>query len=67
MTKTLTIEVYDKVNVDLSQNQLIVTSVDLYQIVEDIGTVDLLDAMEYEDIIKWVSAREVERKEDAGY
>ena len=58
----------DKVNVDLEMGTVIITGYDVSDIISEIGTEELLQAMDYADILQFVSEMEAEREEaDAEY
>ena len=58
----------DKVNVDLEMGTVIITGYDVSDIISEIGTEELLQAMDYADILQFVSEVEAEKEEaDAEY
>ena len=58
----------EKVNVDLEMGTVIITGYDVSDIISEIGTEELLQAMDYADILQFVSEAEAEREEaDAEY
>ena len=58
----------EKVNVDLEMGTVIITGFDVSDIVSEIGTEELLQAMDYADVMQFVMEAEAERKEaDAEY
>ena len=57
-----------KVNVDLEMGTVIITGYDVSDIISEIGTEELLQAMDYSDILQFVSEVEAEKEEaDAEY
>ena len=58
----------EKVNVDLEMGTVIITGYDVSDIISEIGTEELLQAMDYADILQFVSEVEAEKEEaDAEY
>jgi len=58
----------NKVNVDLEMGTVIITGYDVSDIISEIGTEELLQAMDYADVVQFVSEVEAEREEeDAEY
>ena len=58
----------EKVNVDLEMGTVIITGYDVSDIISEIGTEELLQAMDYSDILQFVSEVEAEKEEaDAEY
>lgn len=58
----------EKVNVDLEMGTVIITGYDVSDIISEVGTEELLQAMDYADIVQFVAEAEAERKEaDAEY
>ena len=58
----------EKVNVDLEMGTVIITGYDVSDIISEIGTEELLQAMDYADIVEFVAEVEAEREEaDAEY
>jgi hypothetical protein len=56
----------DKVNVDLERGTVIITGYDLSDIISEIGTEELLLAMDYADIMQFVAETE-DDSEDSDY
>ena len=58
----------DKVNVNLEMGTVIITGYDVSDIISEVGTEELLQAMDYADVVQFVAEVEAERKEaDAEY
>ena len=58
----------EKVNVNIERGTVIITGYDVSDIISEIGTEELLQAMDYSDILQFVSEVEAEREEaDAEY
>ena len=58
----------EKVNVDLEMGTVIITGYDVSDIISEVGTEELLQAMDYADILQFVSEVEAEKEEaDAEY
>ena len=58
----------EKVNVDLEMGTVIITGYDVSDIISEIGTEELLQAMDYSDVMQFVSEVEAEKEEaDAEY
>ena len=58
----------EKVNVDLEMGTVIITGYDLSDIISEIGTEELLQAMDYADVMQFVVESEAEKEEaDAEY
>ena len=58
----------EKVNVDLEMGTVIITGYDVSDIISEIGTEELLQAMDYADIMQFVTKSEAEKEEaDAEY
>lgn len=53
----------EKVNVDLEMGKVIITGYDVSDIISEIGTEELLQAMDYADVVQFVSDIEAEKKE----
>ena len=54
----------DKVNVDISRNEVIITDVDVDEVIHEIGTEELLSSMDYSDIVAFVNEQEEMKKDD---
>ena len=58
----------EKANVDLEMGTVIITGYDVSDIISEVGTEELLQAMDYADILQFVSEVEAEKEEaDAEY
>lgn len=58
-------EIYaEKVNVDLENGNVILTGVDLGEVVSEVGYVSLLQEMEYSDIVEWVAEQERDKADE---
>ena len=58
----------EKVNVDLEMGTVIITGYDVSDIISEIGTEELLQAMDYADVMQFVVESEAEKEEaDAEY
>lgn len=53
----------EKANVDLELGTVILTGVDTSEIVSEIGTEELLNAMEYSDVMEYVTQAEKDKRE----
>lgn len=53
----------EKANVDLELGTVILTGVDTSEIVSEIGTEELLNAMEYADVMQYVTEVEKDKRE----
>jgi len=53
-----------RVNVDLENESVIVTGVDVDEIVSQIGYEELLNAMEYADVMEYVAQAERDKAEE---
>ena len=54
----------EKVNVDLGNDSVILTGVDLSELVSEIGTEELLNAMDYSDIVEYVAEIEKDKADE---
>ena len=54
----------EKVNVDLETSTVILTGVDLSEVVSEVGYVSLLQEMEYSDIVDWVAEVEKDKADE---
>lgn len=58
----------EKVNVDLEMGTVIITGFDVSDIISEVGTEELLQAMDYADVMQFVTDCEAEKEEaDAEY
>ena len=53
----------EKVNVDLEMGTVIITGYDVSDIISEVGTEELLQAMDYSDIVDYVNDVEEEKRE----
>jgi len=53
----------EKANVDLELGTVILTGVDTSEIVSEIGTEELLNAMDYSDVMEYVTQVEKDKRE----
>lgn len=60
----ITLTATDKVNIDISRNEVIITDVDVDEVIHEIGTEELLYSMDYSDIVAFVNEQEEMKKED---
>ena len=54
----------EKVNVDLGNDSVILTGVDLSELVSEIGIEELLNAMDYSDIVEYVAEIEKDKADE---
>ena len=52
-----------KVNVDLERGTVIITGYDVDEIVEQVGTDELLKSIDYSDIVYYINEVEAEKRE----
>ena len=58
----------EKVNVDLEMGTVIITGYDVSDIISEVGTEELLQSMDYADVMQFVVESEAEKEEaDAEY
>ena len=53
----------EKVNVDLEMGTVTITGYDLDEIIREVGTMELLNAMEYSDIVDYIKDSEDEKRD----
>ena len=63
MSSSLELSV-EKANVDLEMGTVILTGVDVGEIVSEIGTEELLNAMDYSDIVEYVAEIEKDKADE---
>lgn len=57
----------EKVNVNIEEGTVIITGYDIDEIVAEVGTKELLEAMDYSDVMQFVTDAERDKKEDSDY
>ena len=54
----------EKVNVDVERGTVILTGLDVSEIISEVGKEEILSDMDYEDIVQYVARIEQEKKDD---